>query len=327
MAASAPPTADVLDFARAAVLGLSDSPRWLPARFLYDARGSELFEQICALPEYYPTRTEAGILEASAEAIRELTGPVSLIELGSGSSVKTDHLLEAYAAGGTEEVRYVPVDVSDSILRVAAERIEETFPSVNVAQVHGEYHEAFPLLAEYAPSLLLFLGSTIGNMNQAEALAFWRRVSSAIPEGSFVLLGADLEKDPAVLEAAYNDADGVTAAFTRNLFARINRELDGGLDLDAVHHVARWNAAWSRIEIFGEFRADQTLTVAPLDRAFPIRAGERIMTEISRKFRLDRLETYLACFGFRLVRAFTDDRNWFAVLLLQKGRTNGDLRA
>lgn len=320
MAAIAPPTRDVLDFARSVVLGLSDTPRWLPARFLYDAEGSALFERICEQPEYYPTRTEAAILAASADEIRERTGPVTLIELGSGSSVKTDHLLKAYARHG-DPVRYVPVDVSASILRTAAERIEETFPSVNVAQVHGEYERAFPLLEQYAPSMLLFLGSTIGNMNQAEALAFWRRVSAALPAGSYVLLGVDLVKEPAVLEAAYNDAAGVTAAFTRNLFARINRELGSDLDVNAIAHVARWNADWQRIEIFGEFTAAQTVEVRPLDRRFALEAGARVMTEISRKFVLGRLESYLQCFGLETVHTLSDDREWFAVLLLQKGRT------
>ena len=323
MAVSALPTRDVLDFARSVVLGLSDSPRWLPARLLYDARGSELFEAICEQPEYYLTRCEVEILGRYAPTISRLTGPLTLIELGSGSSVKTDHLLGAYADRGNG-IRYVPVDVSASILQVAAERIEETFPSVNVARVHGEYERAFPLLEQYAPSLLLFLGSTIGNLNQAEALAFWRRVAAAMPEGSYVLLGADLVKDPAILEAAYNDAAGVTAEFTRNLFARMNRELGSALDVEAIDHVARWNPEWQRIEIFGQFRVAQTVDVQPLGRQFAIGAGERVMTEISRKFVVERLEQYLDCFGFQLVRTFTDDRGWFAVLLLQKGRTDGN---
>lgn len=323
MTVTAPSGRDVLDFARSVVLGLADSPRWLPARFLYDARGSELFERICELPEYYLTRTEAGILERTAETIRALTGPVTLVELGSGSSVKTDHLLKAYARDG-EAVRYVPVDVSASILRVAAERIEETFPSVNVARVHGEYERALPLLGEYSPSMLLFLGSTIGNLNQAEALAFWRRVAHAMPADSYVLLGADLVKDPVVLEAAYDDPTGVTASFTRNLFGRMNRELGADLDLDAIAHVARWNAAWQRMEIFGEFRTAQTVHIRPLGRQVRVAAGERVMTEISRKFVLERLQMYLACFGLEPVQTFTDERNWFAVLLLKKGRTHDD---
>jgi L-histidine N-alpha-methyltransferase len=317
-------TSSVLDFAEAVTLGLSDTPRWLPSRFLYDARGSELFEHICQLPEYYLTRTETAILRRVAPELRGLTGPVTLVELGAGSSVKTDHLLAAYAGNG-DRVRYVPVDVSASILRVAAERIEETFPSVNVAGVHGEYDRAFPLLAAYAPTMLLFLGSTVGNLNHAESVPFWRRVSAALPAGGWVLLGVDLVKDPAVLEAAYNDSQGVTAAFTRNLFARMNRELGSAIDLGAVEHVARWNAAWQRMEISARFRSRQTIDVLPLGRRFVLEAGEQIMTEISRKFVLPDLRSYLQCFGLETVYVATDERGWFGVLLLRKGESDGDL--
>ncbi len=306
-----------LDFARAVVLGLNDAPRWIPARFLYDATGSELFERIGTLPEYYLTRTESAILERAAPEIRALTGPATLIELGSGSSVKTDHLLRAYATNG-HPVRYVPVDVSTTILRGAAERIEDQFPSVNVAGVNGEYEEAFPLLGQYAPSLLLFLGSTLGNFSPMESVIFWHRVSAAMPEGSHVLLGVDLVKDPALLHAAYNDAEGVTARFTLNLFARMNRELGAGFDVSRIEHVARWNAEWQRIEIFGRFRSTQRVRIAPLEAEVTIREGERVMTEVSRKFVVAPLTAYLACFGLKLVRTFTDERNWFAVLLLRK---------
>jgi len=312
-----PIDAAVRDFAQAVALGLTDAPRWVPARFLYDAAGSALFEQICQLPEYYLTRTEAAILARVAPEISRLTGPVTLIELGSGSSVKTDHLLRAYS-GGNGSLRYVPVDVSASVLRVATERIGDRFPSVNVAGVNGEYEEAFPLLAHHAPSLLLFLGSTLGNINQGESVVFWRRVAGTMPAGNHLLLGVDLVKDPALLHAAYNDAAGVTARFTKNLFARMNRELGAGLDVERIEHVARWNDAWQRIEIFGRFRSTQRIAIRPLGIEVTISAGEQVMTEVSRKFVLPRLTAYLACFGFRLVRAFTDERQWFAVLLLQK---------
>jgi len=317
MPVTSPPRGTVQEFAEAVTLGLSDTPRWIPSRFLYDARGSQLFEAICDLPEYYLTRTEAGILRREARRLRELTGPVTLVELGSGSSVKTDHLLRAYAAGGSP-VQYVPVDVSASILQVAAERIEETFPSVNVDGVHGEYEEAFHLLDIYAPVMLLFLGSTIGNLNHAESLAFWRRVARAMPAGSWVLLGADLVKDAAVLEAAYNDAAGVTATFTRNLFARMNAELGAGLDLAAIEHEAVWNPEWQRIEIGARFRTAQTLRVTPLGRRFSMAAGSLVLTEISRKFVLENLRRYLDCFGFETVHTATDDRGWFGVLLLRR---------
>ena len=323
MAASTASNATILEFARAAAIGLTDTPRWLPSRYLYDARGSQLFEQICTQPEYYPTRTEAAILEAASPAIRDVTGPVTLIELGSGSSIKTDHLLRAYSGDGTA-VRYVPVDVSASILRIASERIGEAFPTVDVDGLHGRYEDAFPLLAEHHPALLMFLGSTIGNLNHAESLAFWRHVSRSMPDGSWLLLGADLVKDQALLEAAYNDAAGVSAAFTLNLFARMNRELDAAIQLDQLQHAATWNPSWQRIEIGARFQSDQDVYLAPLDRTIHIAAGDLVMTEISRKFILSHLIEYASCFGFRAAHVATDPKEWFAVLLLQKEGSEHD---
>ena len=227
-----------LEFARGVAAGLSDVPRWLPSRFLYDARGSALFDAICELPEYYPTRTESASLSAHAESLAEITGPVTLLELGSGSAVKTDHLLRAYAAAGSR-VNYVSVDVSEAALAGAAERIMQQHPAVRMTGVVGRYEEAFRLFGRYSPCLVLFLGSTIGNLNHAESVAFWDRVARHLAPGDLFLLGVDLVKDREVLERAYNDAAGVSAEFTKYVFRRMNRELDAGLNLDAIEHVAR----------------------------------------------------------------------------------------
>ncbi len=307
----------MLEFARAAAVGLTDTPRWLPCQYLYDARGSGLFEEITRQPEYYPTRTEAAILERHAGEIRAATGPVSLLELGSGSSVKTSHLLSAYAeADGT--VDYIPVDVSPSALDLARQRIMREHPTVRVSGIVGRYEESFTSFREHSPLMVLFLGSTIGNFNHGESQAFWRRVSDALTPGDYFLLGVDLVKEKGVLEAAYNDAAGVTAAFTNNLFARMNRELDAGIDLDQVEHVARYNEDWQRIEIFGRFRTAQSVRIAPLDLAVDIPAGDMVMIEISRKFVLDDAKRYLACFGLVTQRVLTDEREWFGLLLLCK---------
>ena len=314
----APAEEDVLEFARAVGVGLTDTPRWLPCRYLYDARGSELFEQITKQPEYYPTRTEARILARYAHEIRKLTGPVTLIELGSGSSAKTDILLRAYARSG-DPVHYVAVDVSDSILKHARAVIAERYPSVTMSPVVGPYGEAFPLFQRASPAMALFLGSTIGNFNQTESAWFWEKVSGNTPAGDFFLLGVDLVKDTAILEAAYNDAAGVTAQFTSNLFVRMNRELGSTIDVSAIEHVAKYNADWRRMEIFARFHKTQTIDVKPLDRSHIVTAGEQIMIEISRKFSVEDLSEFVRYFGFRVLRAFTDDRDWFAVLLLQKG--------
>ncbi len=304
-----------MEFARAAAIGLTDTPRWLPCQYLYDARGSELFEEITRQPEYYPTRVEAGILKRHAPDVSAATGPATLIELGSGNSLKTDYLLDAY---GDRPVTYVPVDVSAAALAEATQRIEREHPDVRVRQIVGRYEEAFPAFRRYSPSLVMFLGSTIGNFNHGESLGFWRRVSDALSPGDHFLLGVDLVKDTAVLEAAYNDAAGVTDQFTKNLFVRMNRELGSGIDVQQVEHVARYNAEWQRIEIFARFRQAQTVRIAPLDKEIVIGAGELIMTEISRKFVLHDLRSYLSNFGLCEVRVFTDEQEWFGVLLLRR---------
>ncbi|MGD2136061.1 MAG: L-histidine N(alpha)-methyltransferase [Gemmatimonadales bacterium] len=304
--------------AHAVAVGLSDTPRWLPSRYLYDARGSALFEEITKQPEYYLTRTEAGILEHAVPEIAAATGAVSLIELGSGYSIKTSHLLNAYTAAHGR-VTYVPVDVSQAALAAAQARIAEFHPAVVVAPIVGRYEEAFPLLRRHAPAVVAFLGSTIGNFNHGESLTFWRQVTNAMETGDHFLLGVDLVKEPAVLEAAYNDAAGVTPAFTKNLFARLNRELDAGIGLDAIEHVARYNEEWQRIEISGRFRTAQAVHVRPLGLTIEVGAGERVMTEISRKFVVHDLMRYLACYGLDTAHVWTDEREWFAVLLLRKG--------
>ncbi|MBI2402058.1 MAG: L-histidine N(alpha)-methyltransferase [Gemmatimonadetes bacterium] len=309
-----------LEFARAVARGLNDTPRWVPSRFLYDARGSWLFERICQLPEYYLTRTEAAILAAHAAAVAQTTGPVTLIELGSGSSAKTRHLLDAYA-GSAETVQYVSVDVSDAALAEAEKRIAAKHPTVHVKGVVGRYEDAFRLFQHHSPCMVLFLGSTVGNLNHAESLGFWQQVADHLTPADFFLLGVDLVKDRRVLEAAYNDAAGVTAEFTKNLWVRMNRELDAGVDVETLEHVARYNAAWQRMEIFTRLEAPQTVHIAPLDLDVELGPGEMVMTEISRKFVIENLTRYLACFGLHLQSVYTDPRKWFAVLLLQKGET------
>jgi L-histidine N-alpha-methyltransferase len=314
----APGTADtVLAFARSVAAGLADDPKWLHCRFLYDNEGSRLFEKITEQPEYYPTRTEAAILEAHATEIRDATGPATLVELGSGYSVKTEYLLDAYSLG-RDNVRYVPVDVSISALRAANRSISDSFPEVEFTGIAGTYRSAFPVLRQLSPSVVVFLGSTLGNFNPAEATAFFGALCGHMPAYDFFLLGIDLVKDVAVLEAAYNDAAGVTARFTNNYFARMNRELGSDLSLDQIEHVAAWNPELERMEIFGHFHTTQQIYIEPLDETYEIAAGERILIEISRKFRLPAVEKELGKHGFRLRRSFTDAKGWFALLLLER---------
>ncbi len=307
----------ILEFAEAVCQGLSEDPPRLHCRFLYDAEGSRIYDRICGLPEYYPARTETAILAESADRIRALTGPANLLEFGSGYSVKTRHLLAAYTAGG-QRLTYIPVDVSASALRSAARQITAAHSGVNVIGVNATYDEGFGLLTEASPVVGVFLGGTVGNFDRAEATAFWAGVAGHLEPGDHFLLGVDLHKDAAIVQPAYDDAAGVSACFTRNLFARMNRELGTAIDVDAIEHDAAYNQDQRQVEIHARFSRDQRIRIAALDRSFAFRAGERILTEVSRKFRLADLLPFLQDHGLRSLEVFTDPRGWFALILLRR---------
>jgi len=304
-------------FARSVIRGLGDNPRWLSCRYLYDREGSEIFERITEQPEYYPTRTEAGILERSADRIRELCGATTLVELGAGSASKTRHLLRSWCASG-KAAGYVPIDISRTMLAGTCEALGREFPSLRVRGVAGSYEQALPSLGEFSPLTLLFLGSSVGNFNEEELDEFFTLVASGMADGDRLLLGIDLVKDAETLEAAYNDAAGWSAAFTLNLFARMNRELGTELDLDAIEHVARWNAELSRIDIYARFHRAATVSLPQWQREFRIAAGEMVLVEISRKFRCDSMVAAAALHGFGHVETFTDPDRQFGLLLLHR---------
>jgi L-histidine N-alpha-methyltransferase len=308
------------EFARAAALGLSDHPRWLPCRYLYDAEGSRLFERITETPEYYLTRTEVALLDESTEAIPAITGDVTLVELGAGSARKTERILSAYTqrAGAA---RYVPVDVSGDALAATTSALAARFPTLAVRGVHGTYESVFPLLPSLSPLVLLFLGSTIGNLNQPEADVFWSNVRCALSPGDFMLLGVDLVKDAATIDRAYNDAAGWSAAFTKNIFARMNRELGSAIDLAGIEHEAAYRPEWQRVEIFARMTRRQEVRLAPLGRTIALEAGERVMTEISRKYELNELRDYLHLFELETLETFTDPAQSYALLLLRPSQS------
>src|SRR6267378_1131591 len=303
------------EFARAAALGLSDHPRWLPCRYLYDAEGSRLFERITETPEYYLTRTETALLDGSADSIARLTGNRTLVELGAGNARKTERILTAYTQGFGAG-RYVPVDVSGDALAETTKTLAGPFPTLAIRGVHGTYETVFPLLPSLSPLVLLFLGSTIGNLNQTEADVFWRNVRCALSPGDFMLLGVDLVKDAATIDRAYNDAAGWSAAFTKNIFARMNRELGSEIDLGGIDHEAAYRPEWQRVEIFARMTRRQEVHLAPLDRTITLEPGERVMTEISRKYELTELRDYLHLFELETLQTFTDPARSYALLLL-----------
>jgi len=294
--------------------GLGRSPKALSPKYFYDDRGSALFEAICELPEYYPTRTELALMrDSAAEMAASLGDNCLLIEFGSGAGVKTEILLQALRPAA-----YVPVDISASALRAAASRLILKFPQMPVIAVCADYMQSLeiPGLAPYAAArrVIYFPGSTIGNLTPAEALAFLRDARRLAGPGGAMLVGVDLKKDPAVLHAAYNDAQGVTAEFNLNLLSRINRELGADFDPAQFCHVAFYDAAAGRIEMHLESLCAQTVSVG--GRSFVFAAGERLHTENSCKYAVEEFRQLAAEAGFRTQQVWVDPQHYFAVHLL-----------
>ncbi|WP_413760048.1 L-histidine N(alpha)-methyltransferase [Streptomyces sp. MMBL 11-3] len=291
--------------------GLTRTPKTLPPKWFYDALGSELFEEITALPEYYPTRTEREILAARAPEIAAATGARTLVELGSGSSEKTRHLLDALPDLHT----YVPVDVSASALTQAGRALAAERPALDVHALIADFTGGLTLPDTPGPRLVAFLGGTIGNLLPAERAAFLASVRSLLSPGDHLLLGTDLVKDESVLVAAYDDAAGVTAAFNKNVLSVVNRELGADFDPDAFDHVARWNAGEEWIEMRLRARSAQTVKIPALDLAVEFAAGEELRTEVSAKFREERVRAELAAAGLGLSHWWTDTGGRFALSL------------
>jgi dimethylhistidine N-methyltransferase len=298
-------------FREAVLVGLSSRPKSIPCCFLYDERGSALFEAICDTPEYYLTRTETAILERYAGEIAALTGPhCQLVEFGSGASRKVRGLLEAF----DQPAAYVALDISREQLRTATGALAADFPDLPIVALCADYMRPLdlgPLPAARGRRIGFFPGSTIGNFTEADAVQFLAGARHVVGSDGAMLIGVDLRKDKAVLNAAYNDAQGVTAAFSLNLLARVNRELGGDFALDRFEHVASYNETLGRIEICIRSRADQIVTVA--GRAIRFAAGERIHTEISCKYTIDGFHRLAARAGFSAARTWTDPQRLFSV--------------
>ncbi|MFG1664759.1 L-histidine N(alpha)-methyltransferase [Streptomyces sp. Y7] len=297
---------------RADVLkGLTSTPKTLPPKWFYDAQGSELFEKITELPEYYPTRAEREILVDRAGEIAAATGARTLVELGSGSSEKTRFLLDALSGLHT----YVPVDVSESALTQAGQALVEERPGLDVHALIADFTAGLVLPDTPGPRLVAFLGGTIGNLLPAERAAFLAAVRALLSPGDALLLGTDLVKDERVLVAAYDDAAGVTAAFNKNVLTVIDRELGADFDPGAFEHVAVWDADHEWIEMRLRSRTAQTVKVPALDLAVHFAAGEEMRTEVSAKFRRDGVRAELSAAGLELAHWWTDGQGRFALSL------------
>jgi L-histidine N-alpha-methyltransferase len=294
--------------------GLTSIPKMLPPKYFYDARGSELFEQITRLPEYYPTRTERSILQAHAAEIAELTGAQTLNELGSGTSEKTRLLLDALQRGGTLR-RFMPFDVDAAVLNQASEAVAADYPSLDIHAVVGDFEQHLALLPRHPRRLVAFLGSTIGNLEPPARARFLDAVHSTLNPGDAFLLGADLVKDPGRLLAAYDDAAGVTAEFNRNVLAVLNRELDADFHLAAFEHVALWDAEHEWMEMRLRSTRAQSVRIARLEMDVAFSDGEEMRTEISTKFRRETLLAELDRASLPVQRWWTDPAGDFALSL------------
>jgi L-histidine N-alpha-methyltransferase len=305
---------DVLD-------GLTRPFKELPPKHFYDARGAELFDRICDLPEYYPTRAERAILEDSAVELAQLTGAVELVELGSGTAAKTRVLLDALYDAGTLE-RYIPVDVTESMVRDCAEALTREYPGLRVHGVIGDFERHLDRVPPaVGPRIVAFLGGTIGNFPPGSRRRVLREVARLLSPGDHLLMGTDLVKDPRVLEAAYDDAEGVTAEFNRNVLRVLNRELAADFDPEDFDHVALFDREHEWIEMRLRAKREHTTLVRDLDLPVHFDAGEELRTEISAKFTPERVESDLAAAGMELVRWLTDPDGLFALTLSRRVST------
>jgi L-histidine N-alpha-methyltransferase len=301
---------DVLD-------GLTRPFKELPPKHFYDAHGAELFDRICDLPEYYPTRCERAILEQRSAEIVQRTGAAELVELGSGTAAKTRLLLAAMHEAGTLD-RYVPIDVTESMVRASARRLVDEFDGLRVHGIVGDFErhlDRVPTPVPGRPRIVAFLGGTIGNFTPGSRRRFLRSLARLLGPDDFLLVGTDLVKDPAVLEAAYDDSAGVTAAFNRNVLTVVNRELDADFVPESFDHVAFFDRDREWIEMRLRARLPQRVTVGKLGLRLTFAAGEELRTEISAKFTPERIEGDLAAAGMEHVEALTDGDGLFALNL------------
>jgi L-histidine Nalpha-methyltransferase len=297
--------------------GLMQTPKSLPPKWFYDSVGSDLFDQITRLPEYYPTRAEAQILHARSAEIAAASGADTLVELGSGTSEKTRLLLDALRDSGSLR-RFIPFDVDAGVLNEAGSAIQSEYPGIEVDAVCGDFEEHLGKIPRIGRRLVVFLGSTIGNLTPGPRADFLSTLSDTLQPGDSLLLGTDLVKDVDRLVRAYDDSAGVTAQFNRNVLAVVNRELDADFDLDAFEHVARWNADDERIEMWLRASSAQRVQIAALDQAVDFAASEEMLTEVSSKFRPDGVDAELAAAGLRRTHWWTDPAGDFGLSLSTK---------
>ena len=297
--------------------GLARTPKSLPPKWFYDSVGSDLFDQITRLPEYYPTRAEAQILRDRAAEIAAASGADTLVELGSGTSEKTRLLLSALRDTGSLH-RFIPFDVDAGMLQAASSAILDDYPGIAIEAVCGDFEEHLAEIPRVGRRLVVFLGSTIGNLTSGPRAQFLSTLSDTLQPGDTLLLGTDLVKDTDRLVRAYDDSAGVTARFNRNVLAVVNRELDADFDLEAFEHVAKWNADQERIEMWLRTNSPQRVRIADLDLTVQFEAGEEMLTEVSCKFRPEGVADELSAAALRRTHWWTDTAGDFGLSLSTK---------
>ncbi len=297
--------------------GLAKTPKSLPPKWFYDAVGSDLFDQITRLPEYYPTRAEAQILRVRSASIAAASGADTLVELGSGTSEKTRMLLTAMRDNGSLR-RFVPFDVDSGVLESAGDALGRDYPGLEIDAVCGDFEEDLAKIPAGGRRLFVFLGSTIGNLTPGPRAEFLAALADVLDPGDSLLLGTDLVKDTERLVRAYDDSAGVTARFNRNVLAVVNRELDADFDVEAFAHVARWNVEEERIEMWLRATTPQRVGISALGLRVDFGAGEEMLTEVSCKFRPEGVERELAAAGLRRTQWWTDPAGDFGLSLAVK---------
>jgi L-histidine Nalpha-methyltransferase len=300
------------------IQGLTQTLKTLPPKYFYDDHGSQLFEKICELPEYYPTRTEAAILSQYADEIAQITSCCELVELGSGSSTKTLLLLDAYQRIA-DSCRYLPIDVSGGILKTTVIELQQKYPDFSIHGLLGTYEQALSHLESNSlqSRLLFFLGSSLGNFTPQECDSFLSKIAQTLKPGDYFLIGIDLQKPPNILEAAYNDSQEVTAAFNLNMLSHLNWRFQGNFDISLFRHEAIYNQVYNQIEMHLHCQKSHLVTLEALDLKVFFELGESILTEISRKFDLATMQKQLATKGLKTVKSWTDPQQWFGLILCQ----------
>lgn len=306
----------VPSYAAEVITGLTAPHKWLPCKLFYDETGSALFEEITRLPEYYLTRTELEILRQSGpEIAEEAVPPVSVIELGAGTATKTRTLLQAISRRQIR-LKYFPVDIAPTALAEARRRVLEDLRSALVRPLVADFAHGFHFLREIAGrKLVLYLGSSIGNFDENEAVQMLAKVRAELSPHDALVLGTDMVKSADILVPAYDDSRGITAEFNKNILRRINRELDGDFDLDGFRHVAEWASVRSRMEIYLESLRPQIVTLRLTGTRVRFRTGQRIHTENSYKYSLDMVRQLFCRSGYELMRSWFDERRWFGLHL------------